>query len=160
MKMPRATHFYTCLLIMVFFSGTHLAHGLCVSSPSANLRAGASSKSKVTWRVGQYMPLREKSKKGGWYQVEDLEGQTHWVHRSVVTSDIDCLVVKAANANLRTGPGTEFSEAEFAVADRYMPYQKLERDGAWLKIRDDYGGVYWVHEKLIWEPLNYSNIEF
>lgn len=136
------------------------SYGLCVTAPQANLRAKPTSKSKLLWTVGKYMPLIEVSEKGGWYLVKDLEGKKMWISKSLVSDDFDCAVVKVKKSVLRSGPGKKFAKTPLNFATRYMPFKKLERDGAWLHLRDDYGYEHWVYENNLWEPLNYTSLSY
>lgn len=133
---------------------------LCVSVAKANLRARPSVNSPITWRVGRYMPLLKLSSRGKWYKVQDLEGTKHWVYRRLVSSQMDCVVVKNRFTNLRTGPGTKYKKSAMLFAERYFAFKKLDRDGGWLKVQDDYGMNYWVFDRNVWEPLRYSTIRF
>ncbi|MEO0336295.1 MAG: SH3 domain-containing protein, partial [Pseudomonadota bacterium] len=62
-----------------------MAFGLCVKGSKANLREGPGSRYPVSWTVQQHMPLAEVKRQGGWIQVKDVDGQRHWVYRSLVT---------------------------------------------------------------------------
>lgn len=114
----------------------------------------------LAWTVGKYMPLLELKRKGSWYLVRDLEGKKMWIYSSLVTDRYDCAVIKAKTTNLRKGPGTKFGKTHLAQAHRYHPFKKLDRDGGWLKLEDDYGYKHWVFEKNLWEPLNYSTLTY
>lgn len=127
------------------------AQSLCVKASKANLRAGPSTKDQITWEVYKYMPLIEKSRKGSWVQVKDFEGDTHWIFKSLVTSDYKCAVVKADKANLRLGPGTHHKKAsDLPTAEKYMTFKFLRSKGDWAEVMDTYGDKYWVFRKLIW----------
>ena len=126
----------------------------------ARLRAGPSAKQRVTWTVGQYMPLKEIGKKGMWYQVQDLDGQTHWISKSLVTAKFQCVAVKSKIANLRKGPGKKFPATELATADRYTPFRQVQREGEWLLVQDEYKGTYWVADAQMWWPVSRVSLKF
>ena len=106
------------------------------------------------------MPLLAVRQQGDWILVKDLEGKKMWVYRKLVSEKIDCAVVKVGKAILRKGPGTEFSRTSLSFAHRYMPFKKLQREGAWLYLQDDYGFKHWVIENNLWEPLAYSRVNY
>lgn len=133
---------------------------LCVKVSQANLRARPSAKSKLLWTVGKYMPLLGIKQKGAWVQVKDLQGKKMWIHGGLVSDSFDCAVVRVSKSVLRKGPGTKFKKTHLSSAYRYMPFRKLGRDGAWLKVQDDYGYKHWVFEKNVWEPLEYSKLTY
>ena len=147
------------LLFALAFSSKGFA--LCVTANKANLREKPSNKAKITWVVYKYMPLLEVDRKGAWYQVKDVDGQLHWVYSRLVSSRTQCLVVKAASAKVRTGPGTNFPLAEYPSANRYFTFEKLDSEEAWFKIRAASGkGPFWIHENLVWRALQVQTIGF
>ncbi len=150
---------YGLIILSCWISGQK-ASALCVSSSVANLRSGPSTKYKVTWTVGKYMPLLQVSRKGSWIKVKDLDGEAHWIHRNLITNDYDCLVVRSIISNLRTGPGPSNKLAFIKFADRFTPFRKLDRRGNWLLVEDDYKSRAWIYDRNVWEPLRRSRIEF
>ncbi len=153
-------HLMRILLIGNLILLPHVSWSLCVSVGQANLRDKPSASGKLLWTVGRYMPLLEVKSQGEWYQVQDLERKKMWIHYSLVSEDIDCAVIKIRQTNLRKGPGTEFGRTPLAVAFKYMPFKKLQREEAWLYLEDPYGGKHWVNEKNLWEPLAYTSLTY
>ena len=150
----------SCLFVLIMCLASSNGWALCVKVSKANLRAKPSAKSKLVWTVGKYMPLLEIKQKGSWIQVRGLEGKKMWIHGGLVSTRLDCAVVKVSKTNLRKGPGTRFGKTLLQSARRYMPFRKIERDGAWLRLQDDYGYKHWVFEKSLWEPLAYSSLSY
>lgn len=148
------------LLVLIVFAIPSYSKALCVKVDQANLRSKPSAKAKLTWTVGKYMPLLAVKRKGSWYQVKDFEGKKMWIFSKLVSSRIDCAVIKVNKSILREGPGRKFAKTPLGSAHKYMPFKKLDRDGAWLKLQDDFGYRHWVYEKNLWEPLAYSNITY
>lgn len=136
------------------------AEPVCVTSEKAILRKGPGTQFPVTWTVGQYMPFLRVSQKSGWTQVEDLDGAKHWVSSSNVSTRISCVVVRSKTAPLRQGPGPKTPSAEIAFADRYTPFKKLNRDGAWIELQDNFKGKFWIYETNVWIPVIKSKISF
>lgn len=133
---------------------------VCVVRPKIKLYKGPGKDFAVTWTVPKYMPLLKLAQKGAWFKVQDLEGEVHWVSASNVSRKINCAVVKTKIAKLRRGPGREFPLAELSVVDRYTPFRKVERDGEWIHVRDDYDETYWVHETNVWMPVVRAKLSF
>jgi SH3-like domain-containing protein len=133
---------------------------VCVSKANVTLRRGPGEKYAATWTVPKYMPFLQIDKKGKWVKVRDLDGESHWVRRDKVSQRMSCLVVKARVAHLRKGPGSQEPIADLSTVDKYTPFRKLDRDGEWLKVRDDVAGVYWIHEDSVWIPMVHSRVEF
>lgn len=59
--------------------------------------------------------------------------------------------VKVPEANLRQGPGTQY-EKTWAVY-KYMPFKKIDSQGAWLKVKDVDGETHWVLARLVSEDM-------
>ena len=148
------------LWLLTLFLTPLTSQALCVKADQANLRRKPSSKAPLAWTVGKYMPLLEVGRKGPWVHVRDFEGKKMWIYYSLVTDRIDCAVIKVGKSMLRSGPGTKFKPTPLRLAYRYMPFKKLDRNEGWLKLQDDYGFRHWVHENNLWEPLNYSTINY
>ena len=149
--------FFFALLLLPFIAE---ANPVCVTASRAVLRAGPSAREKVTWTVGKYMPFKKVGAKGSWSQVEDLDGETHWVESKNITTRIQCVAVKLKTANLRRSPSSTAELAEIPIADKYTPFKKLERDNAWLRIEDSYKEKYWVSDTNMWWPVNRATISF
>lgn len=148
---------------LVFILAMHLAsvaQAFCVNASFAQLREGPGTKYPISWVVGRYMPLVEVARQGNWVQVADLDGQKHWIHRSLLTNTFQCLVVKGAYAQLRTGPGSHYPLAERKFADRYTPFRRFELREGWYEVQDSSGAKAWIHESLVWLPLKVLNINF
>ena len=149
------------LVLPLLCLSTAHADPVCVVSTKAILRKGPGAKFPMSWTVTQNMPLmRVGPEKKGWLQVQDLDGETHWVSKRDVSSRYICTVVKSKSARLRKGPGTEHPIAELNSVDRYTPFRKIDRDGAWLLVQDEYRARYWVHETNVWLPSVRAKIRF
>lgn len=134
---------------------------VCVVSGKANLRIKPTTSSKITWVVGRNMPLhRVAVDNRGWSQVRDLRGQTHWVISKNISPTESCAVVRVRTAALHNGPGASAPRAEFGVADRYTPFRKVDRNGGWVLLEDEYRGSYWTRDSNLWIPVKRSRVSF
>ena len=59
----------------------------------------------------------------------------------------DALCVTVPEANLRSGPGTNY-EKTWEVF-KYMPFKKLSQKGNWYKVQDVDGDMHWIYRKLV-----------
>ena len=125
------------------------AKALCVSSKRANLRVSPSTSAAKTWNVVRYMPLRRVGGKKGWSQVQDVDGDKHWVYNRLVTKKIKCAVIKTKRANLRTAPGGKI-HPKYSSAEKYVTFRFVKQKGGWAQVQDEDGSKYWVARKLIW----------
>jgi SH3-like domain-containing protein len=58
----------------------------------------------------------------------------------------EALCIKNKRANLRKGPGT--NHEKLWEVFKYMPFKQLGVKGAWKRIQDVDGDIYWVHGPL------------
>lgn len=142
------------------FADDRYPEPVCVSVPKARLRASPSTSAKITWNVGRHMPLERLSQQNGWSRVRDLRGQVHWVISKNVTTNASCAVVKVRTAALVKGSGGNGGPADFRVADRYTPYKRIEREGEWIRLEDDFRGTYWTKVTNLWIPMRRSRVSF
>lgn len=66
-----------------------------------------------------------------------------------ISNYADALCVNVPNANLRSGPGTNYGIAWEIY--KYMPFQKVgvSLSGVWYAVRDVDGDVNWIHRSLL-----------
>lgn len=136
------------------------AEPVCVVRSKANLHRQPSAKSSVSWKVPKYMPLFRIDTKGAWSKVQDLDGEVHWIASRAISKKISCAVVRTKTAKLRKGPGSNAPLADLASVDKYTPFMKVDRDGEWIQVRDDYNGQYWVNETNVWIPMSRTRVSF
>lgn len=152
--------FGNIILVLLFF-WMNSSFGLCVISSKANLRNKPSSKGQLTLSVGKYTPLLEVERSGSWYKVKDVDGATHWVFSKLVSTSVQCLIIKSSKANIRTGPGGNFPVARYPVANRYFTFKKLDSEDEWIQIESPSGkGPFWIHENLVWRAFKVQSIGF
>ncbi len=146
MRFPLIFIFGTFLLISLISAKSF---ALCVQYDEAKLRKGPGLDWPITWEVIRYFPLKKMSKQKGWYRVQDLHGDYHWVREDIVTSQFECATVKEEFANLRTGPGTNFAAVPAGKGERYMSFRVVARKGVWVKVEDSEGDQAWVKSDLL-----------
>ncbi|MBI4825047.1 MAG: hypothetical protein HY807_01305 [Nitrospirae bacterium] len=140
----------TIIAICFFILSASDAYSLCVTADTANLRSGPSAKDEISWQVFMYMPLKKISKKGTWFKVEDLEGDTHWIAENLVTEDFKCAVVKVDEANVRSGPGEEYKKTILSPLYQYESLKVLEIKDQWVNVMYESGDTGWILNDLLW----------
>lgn len=143
--------------ILVIIASLH-SYALCVSTNTANLRAEPSPKARITWTAGKYTPLVEMSRRGAWVEVQDMDGERHWVYGTNVTNKIVCVSVRVGAAKVRSSPNGEL--ADLRQFDRYTPFKRLDINGEWFEVQTAWGNVYWIHESTVWRPVRVTNVNF
>jgi SH3-like domain-containing protein len=143
--------FSTAVILTVVVLASSAA-ALCVGVSKANLRSGPGKNHEVAWQVHMYMPLEKvgESTDRKWYAVRDCDGDTYWIHGSLVTNRYRCAVVKVEKAHVRKGPGTRYSTVKDSPALRYYTYRVISSAGNWLRLRDEWGDTGWIRKDLLW----------
>ncbi|MBC2711857.1 MAG: SH3 domain-containing protein [Desulfosarcina sp.] len=137
------------LAIIVALAGADYAQAerLSVKADIANIRSGPNTSDSVIWQVEKYHPLKVVQKQGRWYLFEDFEGDRGWIHNSLL-SDINAVIVKNNNCNVRSGPGTD-NDIQFTV-NKGVPFKVLKKKGDWLHVVHADGDQGWIHRSLVW----------
>jgi SH3-like domain-containing protein len=146
----RGMNILRCLLLAVIVMGVGTAlaaERVSVSADIANVRAQPDTQSDTLWQVEKYHPLLVVEKRGVWDRIKDFEGDTGWIHSSLVDKT-PTVIVKVQRANIRTGPGTQYDLV--FDAERGTPFKVLETKGSWKKIRHADGDEGWIFSSLIW----------
>ena len=137
------------LLLMVFFlsASAFAEQRLSITSKIVNIRSGPGSNYEVMWKVEKYFPVIIIGKKGNWYHFKDFEGDTGWVHKSLVGKVKSVISIKN-KCNVRVGPGPKRKIA-FTV-ERGVPFKVLGKKGNWLKVEYMDGDRGWIYKSLVW----------
>jgi len=135
------------LLFLLLLPALLPAQELCLKAARANLRAGPGTDAKKTWEVYENMPFMQLERKGDWLRVRDVDGDEHWVYRTLVDSSFKCVTVKAERANVRKGPGTNFDT--WFVVEKYTSFKKVGTEGPWIKVEYE-GETMWLFANLAW----------
>lgn len=136
--------------ILTLFTVTSHSFALCVNVSDANLRSGPGTKYDKTWEVFKYMPFKRISKKGNWYKVSDVDSDTHWIYRKLVTTSFKCAVVKVDKANIRSGPGMNYSQNALSPALKYDSFKVIKIKSQWVNVVDEFGDTGWIFRNLLW----------
>jgi SH3-like domain-containing protein len=136
-----------CLFVFLFFGIALSSERLSVISSVANLRNGAGTKYKVLWQVEKYHPFLVINKKEDWCEVKDFEGDTAWLHESLL-GKTDTVISIKSKCNVRSKPD-QSSDIVLRV-ERGVPFKVLARKGDWINIEHADGEVGWIFKNLVW----------
>jgi SH3-like domain-containing protein len=142
-----------CLVYSVLFLSAPLcSHALCVKASIANVRSGPGTGYEKIWQVYCFMPLKKVgvSISGDWYAVRDVDGDVSWIHKTLVTDEYHCAIVKSKTVNVRTGPGTNYPRKFSEPTSQYSSFRILRTKGAWIKVKDEWNNVGWIHNNYLW----------
>ena len=134
-------------ILLGMFVGPVWAGRMSVSVPIANIRSGPGTNYEILWNVEKYYPLQIMKKKGAWYKFRDFEGDSGWIHSSLL-KNVKSVLTKKRKSNVRSGPGTKY-RIVFRV-EKGVPFRVLAKKGNWNKIQHSDGDKGWIHESLVW----------
>ena len=132
-------------LVVVTAAGA--AERMAVKASIANLRNGAGTKHKVLWQVEKYHPFLVIGKQKDWFEIKDFEGDTAWIHKSLLDKTRTVISVKS-KCNVRSEPNTK-SRIVLRV-ERGVPFKVLKRKGNWIRIEHADGETGWIYNTLVW----------
>jgi len=139
----------TLAILTLLLAGS--ATAACVKVPQANLRKSPGTQYEKSWEVYKYMPLKPLGQNGDWYQVEDIDGDTHWILSRLLTTEIKCAASKVDKLNVRSGPGTEHARTPLSQVDKYYSSKGISEQGEWVEVEDEVKNQGWVSKSLIWQ---------
>lgn len=136
------------LMICWILAGTaSAAERMAVKASIANLRNGPGKQHKVLWQVEKYHPFLVVSKKKNWYEIKDFEGDTAWIHNSLLAK-INAVITVKDKCNVRAEPSTKAKKV--LRVEKGVPFKVIKRKGDWLRIEHADGEVGWIWKSLVW----------
>lgn len=144
------------ILLVIFFSlfcaETVQSKMISVNGDKVNMRKGPGVKYEVLWEYGNGFPLKVVSKKGSWVRVKDFEGDTGWIHDSLLRYDPRVIVKvnrsRDKKINIRSGPGT--SNEIVGKAHYGVVFKSKNKKSGWIKVEHESGLIGWVKGNLLW----------
>lgn len=133
--------------LLVIGASVAWAERLTISVSNANIRSGPGTRYDILWRVEKYHPLMITKKTGSWYLFRDFEGDTGWVHKSLVAK-IPAVITTRNTVNVRSGPGMTFEI--LSTIGKGIPFKVLKKKGNWLHVEHADGDRGWIHKALMW----------
>jgi|GEM_PF-558490 len=115
----------------------------------ANIRTTPADGGEIASEVFTGFPLKIKKRQGAWLQVADFEGETGWIHESLVAADRSVIVCKK-KINLRQDPNDDVNNPIVAVARYGVVFTAVEKKADWLKVRYDDGTEGWLSKGMVW----------
>ncbi len=128
-------------------AGMASAKTISIGKNDVNMRTEPSTDAKVVFQLKEGYPLKVLSTKGEWFKVEDFEGDTGWVHKTVAATTKH-LIVNHDAANLRGGPAA--THESIGTLKYGEVVQVRSAQGNWFKVQTSSGAAGWVNRKLLW----------
>ncbi len=124
------------------------------------MRSGPGPKHAITWKVEKYTPLIEIKSSGGWIEVEDMDGEHHWIYGSNVTRKLVCVTVRSNTAKLRKSPGQQGEVADIRTVDKYTSFKRIDEQEEWYEVEASWGETYWINSSNVWRPVKVARVNF
>jgi SH3-like domain-containing protein len=137
----------TVALVLAGVSAAEDAAFVRVTAEAANVRKSPARSAELLRQAFEDDPLRVIASRGAWLKVRDFEGQEGWIH-SRLTDGRATVIVTAAVANVRSGPGT--AHAVTYTAERGVAFRVAGTRGEWLRVTHADGARGWIHRELVW----------
>ncbi len=147
---PLRTGLIVALGSLLLATAAFCADYVTVKNDDVNVRSGPSTDSPVKMEVFKGYPFQVMSKEGNWLKVTDFEGDTGWIHESLVSNG-DTVIVNSNKVNMRESTSTK--SAVIAEVERGVVFTQIGKEGDWIKVRHSGGTVGWIYSKLVWPKL-------
>ena len=135
----------TCLLLA---TPAMAEEYVSVNKDNVNVRTQPNTDSPVYMELFAGYPLKVLKKDGDWLQISDFEGDTGWIHQSLVGKNNTVIITASKSVNMRAEPNT--NSAVVADVERGVIMTKLEENGKWLKLKHSSGTIGWIYKPLLW----------
>jgi SH3-like domain-containing protein len=139
---------FTVAIILFISSGfASAAERFAVTGKLVNIRSGPGTNYDILWQAEKYYPINVTKKSGIWYKFEDFEGDTGWIHKSLV-SKIPAVITIKKESNIRSGPGLNFKI--LFISEKGVPFKVIKRKGSWIHVQHSNGHEGWIFKTLVW----------
>jgi len=119
-----------------------------VTKDNVNVRSAPTTKSPVYMELFAGYPLKVLKKEGDWLQISDYEGDSGWIHQSLVGKNDTVIINASKSVNMRAEPTT--SSPVVADVERGVIMTKISEQGKWMKLKHSSGTVGWIYKPLLW----------
>lgn len=142
------------LMSLVFFLSVSSVQSqmISVKGEKVNMRKGPGTNYSVKWEYGDGFPLKVITNKGSWVKVKDFEGDTGWVHKSLLHYSPQVIVKVNRNRekriNIRRQPGTKsgvIGKAYYGVV-----FKSIAKKSGWIQVEHESGLQGWIKSELLW----------
>jgi len=119
-----------------------------VKKAKAAVRAEPEAKAKALWILWKFAPVEAVSYRGDWVRIRDFEGDTGWVRRSDLASDVPTVLVKVKEGKVRSGPGEK--NKVVWLLDRGYALRVFGSRGEWYDVGDLDAVSGWINSDEVW----------
>lgn len=124
------------------------AEYVSVNKDNVNVRTGPSTKNPVYMELFSGYPLKVIQRSGEWAKISDFEGDSGWIHKSLIGKNDTVIINAKKSVNMRSGPSTK--SPVVADVERGVIMKKIGEKGKWLQVRHSGGTSGWIYKPLLW----------
>lgn len=135
----------TCIFLV---TPAYATEYVSVKSDNVNVRTGPGTDNAVYMELFKGYPLKVLKKQGEWAQISDFEGDSGWIHSSLIGTNDTVIINAKKSVNMRSGPST--SSPVVADVERGVIMTKISEKGKWLQLKHSSGTVGWIYKPLLW----------
>ena len=135
----------TCFLMA---TPVYASEYVSVAKDGANVRTGPGTDSPVYMELFEGYPLKVVNKQGEWLEISDYEGDSGWIHTSLIGRNNTVIVNAQKSVNMRSGPNTQ--SPVVADVERGVIMTKISESGQWIQVKHSTGTVGWIFKSLLW----------
>lgn len=136
---------WSLILFLLFCSLPVWAGEGVVKGSVVNVRQSPGTTYKVVTQVKAGQNITILAESGDWLQIRTNNGQEGWIHKTLVettAANVKKVVVNGSNANVRKGPGTNFTRVGQVQQGDILTVSG-EKDG-WYKVEAPGIGQVWI----------------
>lgn len=134
-----------CLLLSTAASGAEL---VTVTKENVNVRTGPGTTNPIFMELFKGYPLKVLEWKGEWAQITDYEGDSGWIHKSLIGKNNTVIINAKKSVNMRSGPST--TSPVIAEVERGVIMTTISEKGKWMQLKHSSGTVGWIFKPLLW----------
>jgi SH3-like domain-containing protein len=139
--------FIIAIILFISSGFASAAERFAVTGKLVNIRSGPGTNYDILWQAEKYYPINITKKSGSWYKFEDFEGDTGWIHKSLV-GKIPAVITIKKECNIRSGPGLDFKIV--FISEKGVPFKVIKRKGSWIHVQHSNGHEGWIYKTLVW----------
>ncbi len=135
------------ILLVMLNTASAAADRLSVGVSIANIRSGAGDNYRILWKIEKYHPIERIKTSGGWYYVQDYEGDKGWIYKLAVSQSPSVIIIKDKSL-VRSNPNSN-AKILFSVG-KGVSFKVLERKTEWIHIEHADGNKGWINQTSVW----------
>ena len=143
---------FALVFLCIFITMPLHAEMLSIRGDNVNIRTGPGINFKIIWEYGSGFPVKVLEKKGDWLKTKDFEGDTGWIHKSLLTNQSQTIVKANRNTEEKINIRKEPSSKSKIIGMAYygVVFKILKLQSGWIEVQHESGLKGWISSNLLW----------